>query len=86
LVRYSFDSDGSDCSADSDDGNDDFAVETIQWSQSDFGKILETFKLPKRFTQMIARCHCSFTQFLLAEADGKEKGYGKPETLLNVNC
>ena len=44
---------------DDTDCGDDMAC----WSQPDFIKIIASFKLPKRFTQMVARCHCIFAHF-----------------------
>jgi len=36
---------------------------TVFWSKPDFVKVLESFQLPKRFTQMIGKCHCLFAEF-----------------------
>jgi hypothetical protein len=44
------------------DSDRDCSDKTVLWSRSDFTKIVESFRLPKRFTQMMGRCHCLFAQ------------------------
>ncbi|KAI9869101.1 MAG: hypothetical protein M1813_002925 [Trichoglossum hirsutum] len=51
------------------DSESDDSDKTIFWSRSDFVKILESFRLPKRFTQMMGRCHCFFTQCMPDESN-----------------
>ncbi|KAE9372926.1 hypothetical protein N431DRAFT_505193 [Stipitochalara longipes BDJ] len=40
----------------------DCSDKTVFWTRSDFVKIMNSFRLPRRFTQMMARCHCIFAQ------------------------
>ncbi|PMD16206.1 hypothetical protein NA56DRAFT_753304 [Hyaloscypha hepaticicola] len=44
---------------------------TVFWSRSDFMKIMESFHLSKRFTQMLANCHCFFAE---SPTDGEVSG------------
>jgi hypothetical protein len=65
VASLSFDTEDTDCSD-----------ETVYWSRDDFVKIVETFRLPKRFAQMIARCQSSFSVSSLINKDGAEDRFG----------
>lgn len=50
---------------------------TVFWSKPDFVKVMESFQLPKRFTQMIGKCHCLFAEFP-PQTSGRQNGrYGR---------
>ena len=43
----------------------------VLWSRSDFVKIMKSFRLPKRFTQMIGACHCMFARCSAEQVGGE---------------
>src|ERR1700761_4268518 len=57
--------------------NDNGTDKEVLWSKSDFLKIMDSFRLPKRFVQMIARSHCCFTEYYSGEDIEEPERYCK---------
>ncbi|KAH6691097.1 hypothetical protein BKA61DRAFT_285199 [Leptodontidium sp. MPI-SDFR-AT-0119] len=59
---------------------------TVFWSRSDFMKIVQSFRLPKRFTQAMARCHCFFAQSPPEKIDAEAEHFSYVFSTLFHHC
>jgi hypothetical protein len=66
------------------DEDTDYDNETVFWSKPDFLKIMESFQLPKRFTQMISRYHCLFAEFPPQKSAVEKDRYGRLKPFLSI--